>query len=211
MAGTKSPQSIESLIFSRIKRWGPGTVVLPSHFVDIGSREAVGIALHRLVKTGKIRRVARGVYDLPRTDPLLGELSPTIEEIAKALTERDRITLQPTGAYALNLLGLSEQVPAKVVFLTEGVSRKMKIGPMTIELRHTTPRNMATAGRLSGLVIQAFRSLGQEHVTATRVAKLKKTIPLAERRKLLKDLALAPAWMHSIFRDLADRSKAGTK
>lgn len=211
MAGTKSPQSIESRIFSRIKRWGPGTVVLPSHFVDIGSREAVGIALHRLVKTGQIRRIARGVYDLPRTDPLLGELSPTIEEITKALTERDRITLQPTGAYALNLLGLSEQVPAKVVFLTEGVSRKMKIGPMTIELRHTTPRNMATAGRLSGLLIQAFRSLGQDHVTATRIAKLKKTIPLPERRKLLKDLALAPAWMHPIFRDLAESSKAGTK
>lgn len=204
MAGAKSPQSIESRIFARIKRWGPGTVVLPSHFVDIGSREAVGIALHRLTKTGQIRRIARGVYDLPRMDPLLGEMSPTIEQITKAMTARDQITLQPTGTYALNLLGLSEQVPAKVVFLTEGVSRKMKFGRMTMELRHTTPRNMATAGRLSGLVIQAFRSLGQEHVTAARIAKLKNTIPLAERRKLLKDLALAPAWMHTIFRDLAE-------
>ncbi|XZE19371.1 DUF6088 family protein [Pirellulaceae bacterium SH449] len=211
MTGSKSPQSIESRIFSRIRRWGAGTVVLPNHFVDIGSRDAVGIALHRLVKTGQIRRIARGIYDLPRTDPLLGQMSPTIEAITKALTSRDRITLQPTGSYALNLLGLSEQVPAKVVFLTDGVSRNIKIEPMTIELRHTTPRNMATAGRLSGLLIQAFRSLGKEHVTAARIEKLKKTIPLVERRKLLKDLALAPAWMHNIFRDLAESSEAGTK
>ena len=211
MAGTKSPQSIESRIFSRIKRWGPGTVVLPSHFVDIGSREAVGIALHRLVKDGQLRRLSRGIYDLPRTDPLLGELSPTIEAVTAAITRRDQITLQPTGAYALNLLGLSEQVPAKVVFLTEGQSRKLTIGPMTIELRQTTPRNMATAGRLSGLLIQAFRALGKEHVTEARIAKLKKTIPQAERHKLLKDLALAPAWMHTIFRELAESSKVGTK
>jgi hypothetical protein len=119
--------------------------------------------------------------------------------------------LQPTGSYALNLLGLSEQVPAKVVFLTDGVSRNIRIEPMTIELRHTTPRNMATAGRLSGLLIQAFRSLGKEHVTAARIERLKKTIPLGERRKLLKDLALAPAWMHNIFRDLAESSEAGTR
>ena len=204
MVGTRSQKSIESRIFSRIKRWGPGTVVLPTHFLDIGSREAVGIALFRLVKDGKLRRLSRGVYDLPRTDPLLGELSPTIEAVTKAITRRDRIKLQPSGAYALNLLGLSEQVPAKVVFLTEGKSRKLTIGRMTIELRQTTPRNMATAGRLSGLLIQAFRALKKEHVTPARIAKLKETIPQAERRKLLKDLELAPAWMHPIFRELAE-------
>ena len=99
MAGAELPQSIESRIFSRIKHWGPGTVVLPSQSVYIGSREAVGIGLHRLVKTGQIRRVARGVDDLPRVDPLLGELSPTIEAITKALTERDRITRQPPDGF----------------------------------------------------------------------------------------------------------------
>ena len=112
--------------------------------------------------------------------------------------------LQPSGAYALNLLGLSEQVPAKIVFLTEGQSRTLKIGPMTIQLRRTTPRNMATAGRLSGLIIQAFRSLGKEHVTLARINKLKSTIPLKQRKELLKDLALAPAWMHPIFHEIAE-------
>jgi hypothetical protein len=204
MAGKKSPQSIESVIFSRIKRWGRGSVVLPANFLDLGSRQAVGVALHRLEKTKSIRRLSRGVYDYPMEDPLLGELSPTIEAITKALSQRDRLRLQPTGAYALNLLGLSEQVPAKIVFLTEGESRTLKIGPMTIELRRTTPRNMASSGRLSGLIIQAFRSLGKEHVSQTRIEKLKSSIPLKQRKELLKDIALAPAWMHSIFHDLAE-------
>ena len=204
MAGKKSPQSIESEIFSRIKRWGRGSVVLPANFLDLGSRQAVGVALHRLEKTKSIRRLSRGVYDYPIDDPLLGELSPTIEAITKALSQRDRLRLQPSGAYALNLLGLSEQVPAKIVFLTEGESRTLKIGPMTIQLRRTTPRNMATSGRLSGLIIQAFRSLGKDHVTKARIEKLKSTIPLKQRKDLLKDIALAPAWMHSIFHELAE-------
>jgi hypothetical protein len=80
----------------------------------------------------------------------------------------------------------------------------MKIGPMTIQLRRTTPRNMATAGRLSGLIIQAFRSLGKVHVTQARIDKLKSTSPLKQRKKLLKDLALSPAWMHPIFHELAE-------
>ena len=204
MAGKKSPQSIESAIFSRIQRWGRGNVVLPANFLDLGSRQAVGVALHRLEKTKSIRRLSRGVYDYPIEDPLLGELSPTIEAITKALSQRDRLRLQPSGAYALNLLGLSEQVPAKIVFLTEGESRTLKIGPMTIQLRRTTPRNMATSGRLSGLIIQAFRSLGKDHVTKARIEKLKSSIPLKQRKELLKDIALAPAWMHSIFHELAE-------
>ncbi len=204
MTGKKSPDSIESAVFSRIKRWGRGSVVLPANFLDLGSRQAVGIALHRLEKAKTIRRLARGVYDYPIEDPLLGELSPTIEAITKALTQRDQMKLQPSGAYALNLLGLSEQVPAKIVFLTEGESRTLKIGPMTIQLRRTTPRNMATAGRLTGLIIQSFRSLGKDHVTQARIDKLKSNIPSKRRKDLLKDLALAPAWMHPIFHEIAE-------
>ena len=133
--------------------------------MDLGSREAVDLALHRLAKKGILRRLARGVYDFPEQHPVLGLLSPSADTIAAALAGRDHTRLQPAGAYAANALGLSEQVPAKAVFLTDGPSRTVKIGPMTIQLRQTTPRNMAAAGRLSGLVIQAFRELGKEHVT----------------------------------------------
>ena len=200
----KSPQAIDSRIVAAIRARGRGAVVVPADFLDIGSREAVDVALHRLAREGTIRRLARGVYDFPKEHPVLGLLAPSAEDIAQALAGRDRTRLQPAGAYAANALGLSEQVPAKAVFLTDGPARTVKIGPTTIQLRRTTPKNMEAAGRLSGLLIQALRELGQEHVTPERRDHLKRTLPAEKRRELLKDLRLAPAWMHPIFRELAE-------
>src|SRR5262249_26118283 len=196
--------SIDSQILARIYGTGRGTIAVPRRFLDLGNRPAVGVALHRLSKKGVIRRLARGVYLYPETHPVLGDLTPPAETIAKAIASRDHARLQPAGAYAANLLGLSEQVPAKVVFLTDDASRTVQIGRMTIQLRRTTPRNMAAAGRLSGLVIQALRHLGKEHVTPERIAHLKKTLTAHQRQSLLKDLKVAPAWMPPILRDLAE-------
>jgi hypothetical protein len=204
MARRKSTQSIEPRLLATIHGSGRGSVFVPADFLDIGSREAIGIALHRLARKGTIRHLARGVYDFPKQHPVLGPLSPSAETVARALADRDHTRLQPAGAYAANALGLSEQVPAKAVFLTDGPSRTVKIGPTTIQLRRTTARNMAAAGRLSGLLIQALRELGNEHITAERRAHLKRTLPADKRRDLLKDLRLAPAWMHPIFRELAE-------
>jgi hypothetical protein len=204
MTTRKFLQSIDSKILATINGRGRGSVFVPADFLDLGSREAVDIALYRLARKGTIRRLARGVYDFPKKHPILGMLSPSADEVARALAGRDRTRLQPTGAYAANILGLSEQVPAKAVFLTDGPSRTVKIGPMTIQLRRTTPRNMEAAGRLSGLLMQALRELGEEHITPKRREHLKQTIPADKRRELLKDLRLAPAWMHPIFRELAE-------
>ena len=199
----KTTQSIDSMILAAIRGQGRGSVFVPADYLDLGSREAVDIVLHRLGRKGTIRRLARGVYDFPKEHPVLGPLSPSADAVAKALAGRDRTRLQPAGAYAANVLGLSEQVPAKAVFLTDGPSRTVKIGPTTIQLRRTTAKNMETAGRLSGLLIQALRELGKEHVTPERREHLKRTLPADKRRELIKDLRLAPAWMHPIFRELA--------
>lgn len=199
-----STQTIDSRILAAIRGRGRGSVFVPSDFLDLGSREAVDVALHRLARKGTIRRLARGVYDFPKKHPVLGLLQPSAEAIARALAGRDRTRLQPAGAYAANALGLSEQVPAKFVFLTDGPSRTVKIGPITVQLRRTTPKNMSAAGRLSGLLIQALRELGKEHVTPERRAYLKQTLPVEKRRELLRDIRLAPAWMHPIFRELAE-------
>jgi hypothetical protein len=200
----KTTESTDSRILTRIRKRGRGSVLVPGDFLDLGSREAVDLALHRLAKKGTVRRLARGVYDYPKEHPKLGPLSPPADVIAQALAGRDRTRLQPAGAYAANVLGLSEQVPAKAVFLTDGPSRTIKVGPTTIQLRRTTPRNMAAAGRLSGLLIQALRELGEDHITPARIAHLKRTLPAEERRGLLKDLGIAPAWMHSILRKVAE-------
>jgi hypothetical protein len=203
MDTNKHLQTIDNRVISRIYGTGRGSAFTPNAFLDLGGRDAVDQALSRLAAKGTIRRLARGLYDYPREHPELGVLSPDIQKVAKALAGKDRIRLQPAGAYAANLLGLSEQVPAKVVFLTDGPSRTVKIGRQEIQLRRTTPRNMAASGRLSGLLIQALRHLGKEHITPTRVAHLKRTLPARERQRLLKDLPLAPAWMHPLLRELA--------
>jgi hypothetical protein len=199
----KTTKSIDYRILAAIRSRGRGSVFVPPDFLEIGSRDAVDVTLHRLVRKGMIRRLARGVYDFPKQHPVLGPLFPSADVVAKALAGRDRTRLQPAGAYAANALGLSEQVPAKAVFLTDGPSRTVKIGRTTIQLRQTTARQMAAAGRLSGLLIQALRELGQEHMTPERREHLRRTLPARQRRELLKDLRLAPTWMHPIFRDLA--------
>lgn len=142
----------------------------------------------------------------PKVHPKLGKLLSSPEKIAEALVGRDCTRIQPTGAYAANILGLSEQVPAKVVFLTDGTSRTVRIGATTIQLRRTTPKNMAMAGRLSGLLAQALRELGKEHITPERIEHLKRTIPLNARQELLKDIRFIPEWMHSIFKELAEET-----
>jgi hypothetical protein len=196
-------QSVDSKILIRIYGRRKGCVVTPGDFLDLGSRQAVDLALHRLAKKGTLRRLTRGLYDYPRADPDLGLLSPTTDAIVKALKGRDKILLQPSGGYASNLLGLSDQVPMKIVFLTDGSARRVQIGKQVIMLKHTTPRAMATAGRVSGLVIQALRHIGQQYVDDAIVARLKKRLSDDDKKQLLQDIRYAPAWIAAILRRVA--------
>ena len=199
----KHSDSIDTEILGRIRERGPGYVFTASDFLDIGSRDSVDQALSRNARGGIIRKVTRGIYHLPQQDPLLGELSASSEAIAQAMARRDAARLQPTGANAANRLGLSEQVPMRVVYLTDGRSRRAKVGRREIILRRTTPRMMATAGRMSGTVIQALRWMGRDHVDSQVVTKLRQRLVPADKRQLIKDLRYAPAWMAPIIRELA--------
>jgi len=195
----KHAQSIDTKIFDRIKRNASGRVFSARDFLDLGSRPAIDQTLSRHCRAGRLRKVARGLYDLPRIDPQLGQLSPNFDAIAEALKGRDAIRLQPTGAHAANMLGLSDQVPVKIVYLTDGPSRRVTVGGLDIVLKHTTTRNMATAGRLSGLVIQALRWLGKNHVDDKIVAKLRRNLKPADRAALVRDAPYAPAWIAEIM------------
>ena len=199
---SKHKQSIDIKVLNRIYGHGRGWVFTPKHFSDLGSRDAVAAALKRYRQTGLIRQLARGLYDYPRIDSALGMLSPSPDAIAQALAGRDAVRLQPSGAYAANLLGLSTQVPMKLVYLTDGPSRMVVIGKKQILLRRTTPRNMATAGRISGLVIQALRHLGRAHVDEAVLAQLDRRLDPASRAQLLRDVRYAPAWVAEIMRRL---------
>jgi len=198
----KHAQSVDGKVIGRIRGKGKGWVFTPADFQDLGSRTAVGLALMRHTRAGMIRQLDRGLYDYPASDPRFGLLSPSTDTIAEALKGRDAAHLQPTGAYAANMLGLSDQVPMKTVFLTDGPSRQVRIGKREIVLKHTTTRNMAGAGTPSGLVIQALRWIGRAHVDARMVALLKSRLSDDDRRRLMKDIRYAPAWVADVIRQI---------
>jgi hypothetical protein len=199
--------SLKDKILQRVKREEPGWVFSRSDFLDLGSTDAIGMVIQRLLKMGKLRRVAHGLYDLPRTHSLMGQLSATSDAIAAAIARRDGIRLQTTEAAAANLLNLSEQVPARIVYNADRRRRTMKAGGRTIEFRERSRRKMAVTGGTSGLVMAGLRSLGREQVTGERLAHLRKLLKPADRRRLLKDLRFAPAWMHPHLRFIAGEEK----
>ena len=163
---------------------------------------AVASALARHKRLGIVRQLARGLYEYPIEHPKLGRVAPPADAVARAIARRDAVRLQPAGAYAANVLGLSEQVPTKIVFLTDGPPRRVKLGRREIVLKRTTPRNMATAGRKSGTVIQALRHVGQRHADAKVVSILDRQLSPADRAQLRKDLRYAPAWVADLLRPL---------
>lgn len=199
----KQAQSVDFKVLNRIYGHGGGWVFTPAHFLDLGSRTAVAAALKRHKKAGVIRQLDRGLYDYPIDHPTLGRIAPSADAVARALARRDAVRLQPTGAYAANILGLSEQVPTRIEFLTDGPSRRVKFGRQEIVLKRTTPRNMATAGRKSGTIIQALRHIGQAHVSDRTLAILRRQLTKQDHAQLLKDLTYAPAWIADILRQLA--------
>ena len=204
-ASTLSRQLAQRI--ARQARQQPAWVFTPSDFLDLGTPHAVGMALSRMVRAGTLRRVARGLYDMPRSHPLLGELSPSADALVQAVARRDGTVVQPLDMEATNLLGLSEQVVAKPVYETNGPSRKLRVGALEIEFKHRSPRRVTAAAESSNLVFAALRGLGKAHVTLERVAHLQRLLPPRQRAQLLKDLPLAPAWMHPFLRHIGAQPK----
>jgi len=197
-------QSIDIQVRSRIYGHGRGWVFTPKHFQGIGSAAAIESALRRFKQAGVIRKLARGLYDYPVQHPVLGTVAPSADAVARALVGRDAIRLQPSGAYAANVLGLSEQVPSRIVFLTDGPSRKVKIGKQEIILKQTVPRNVAAAGRKSGTLIQALRYLGQDQVDNRICTILRRKITDEDRAAIRRDLRYAPAWIADLLRPFTE-------
>ena len=194
----------------RISRYAgkdPARAYTPADFLDLGTPHAVGMALSRMVRAGRLRRLARGLYDVPRNHPLFGELNPSTDALVQAIARRDGVVIQPLDVEATNLLGLSEQVVAKPVYETNGPSRVLKVGDLEIEFKHRAPRRVTAAAESSNLVFAALRGLGRAHVSMKRVAHLQQMLPLKQRIQLIKDLPFAPAWMHPFLRHIANQPK----
>lgn len=194
--------TVQERILARMQR-NPRKVHISKDFLDLGSRPAVDLALFRLAQSKTIQRIARGLYCLPRTNPRLGiDLAPDLDEVAQALARRTGSHAVPSGAVAANSLGLSTQVPAKPVYLTDGRTRSVRVGNTVIVFRHTPPKDMPLGSPLSAMVFQALRHLGRENVDAETIARLRRRLPPEERRQLLRDAHHVTDWVAASVRKI---------
>ncbi|WP_428833854.1 DUF6088 family protein [Methylorubrum populi] len=191
----------------RVRASGRGSVFTPSDFLTVAARSAVDQALSRLTKDGQLRRLARGLYDFPKVHPKLGPLSPSPDDVAKALARETGSQVQIAGARAANALGLSTQVPAQSTYLTDGPSRRVVLGKRVVDLRHASPKHLVAPGSPAGTVVQALRHVGS--VRAADVAQVASRQLSANDKKTLAATAIqAPAWMRPTLVSIATAAVA---
>jgi hypothetical protein len=201
-------QSIEKQVETSIKRRPKGSLVLPDDYLTYGTSDAIRKALDRLQDRNVLVRVAQGIYVRPKISKLIGPMLPTAEEVAEAIAKRDRIRTLPTGSYALNALGLSTQVPMNIVLLTDGSPREIRVGKRKIKFKKTTPKNLLAKGKISRLVIQALKEIGNGKVTEAEVLKIVNMLRKENEKDLRHDIALAPVWIQKIMRKALPDEKA---
>lgn len=200
-------ESIEIQILDRIKKAKRGMLFFSDSFVAYGNAKAISKALERLTKQGELMRVSTGMYVRPETDPVIGPITPSIEAIAQAIAKRDKARIIPTGVYALNKLGLSTQVPLNIVYLTDGAARKVKIGRRVITFKRATPKNVAVIGEISGLAIQALKTLEKTKVSKEEIIKIQEQLKKEKITHLQHDIRLAPEWIRKIMQQVLKEGK----
>jgi hypothetical protein len=189
---------IEVKIKNRIIGHSYGWCFTLLDFSDLGNETSIRKALSNLQKQNFIRRLAQGIYDYPEIHPILGILPPDLYEVAKTIAKKNGVQIQPSGALAANLLGFSTQVPGRIIFLTEGLSRKVKIGNQEIIFKKTTKKMMSTAGTKVGLLIQALKNVGKDHIDQTIYAKISKYLKGSNKNEIRRNMKSAPAWIRDI-------------
>lgn len=201
-------QSIESIIKNEIVGHGQGWCFTPFAFQNLGSSESIRVALFNLQRQSFIRRLAQGIYDYPKKHEILGIIPPDLHQVAQAIAEKNGVLIQPSGAHAANLAGLSEQVPGKIIYLTEGPSRKVKIGKQEIVFKKASRKVMATAGTREGLIIQAFKNLGtKDQIDDVIRARTKKFLEPSTEQELIQNLRYAPVWIRKIIFEIMGLTK----
>lgn len=200
-------QTKHNQIVARVERLGPGKAFSAKDFLDIASRTMIDVTLASLAQSGKIRRVRRGLYDMPKINPALGgELSPDIDDAAQAIARRQRWKIVPEGAWAANLLGLSTQVPSKITYLTDGPNNEVLIGRRSIHFKHARPKAMAGLEGKFALVVQALRYLGKEGVGTREIQTLRTALSPAEKRRLVKDARFGVDWIYEVAKKIAEKT-----
>jgi hypothetical protein len=204
-------RSTEEKALRRIHGNGGRWAFSARDFADLGSRPTVDSALHRLERRGSIRRVIRGIYDRPQFSEVLStELSPDLDQVAQALARKFGWRIQPSGAVAQNLLRLSTQVPARAVYLSDGPNRSYEVGRTALVFDHAALKEAGFKLPESRLIVQALKSLGQEHVTPEVISTIRAWLAPNLRARVLADTETATGWVYAALRRIAGRDTDGS-
>ena len=198
-------QSIDDKILNKVRKCGRGTIFSSTDFTNLGEPKSVLKALERMANTETIIRVSRGIYCYPKIEKTLGlgAIYPTFEEIAQYIAKRDKARIVPTGSYALNVLGLSTQVPANVVFLTDGSPRNITLkSGRGIKFVKTAPKNLAFKNRLAMLLTFALKEIGEGNITKEQKLHIAKLLKNEEKETLEKDYPIMPNWIQLLISKL---------
>ena len=186
-----------------IRGHGRGSVFTASDFFALGTWPAIRQALTRLTRQGVIRRIGVSLYHYPRINEKLGgEIPPPPDVVALAVARKTGSRIVASGALAANLLGLSTQVPAKRVYLTNGPTRMITVDPHTLSFRHVAPRRMAAKGKLSGIVFEALRYVKATNVTGDVITTLQRNLSADAKAELKRDLPHAAGWMRPYIQQI---------
>jgi len=189
-------QSIRNSIFKRISGGGRGRSYTSKDFFDLGSRAAVDQSLSRLARTGLMRRIKSGIYDFPRINPRLGGvLTPNMDDVVKSIARKNNIRIMASEAVAANRLGLSTQVPAQMIFLTDGPSKKIQINNFNIKFSHASPKRMSICGTKSEMILQALYYFGKSRVDDTMIKRISNMLSKEDKEHLIQDARFSPAWI----------------
>lgn len=197
--------SIHKRLIELIQEKEPGEILFPGDFLELGSPEAIHMALSRLTEEKILVRLGKGIYVKPKTDPLLGQVLPSLEEVAHKIAAKEKVLIRPTGAYALNKLGLSTQVPTKVVYLTNGSRRTIRVGRGTITFKSTTPKKLAATNDAVFLAIQALLTIGENEITPKVIDTLVKALRRESPAAIREDAKFAPHYIARTLYLIADK------
>lgn len=203
--------SVENKVLSRIYGNGRGYAFSSSDFIDRFSINNIDKALSMLVKKNKIRRVARGIYDYPKYSELLQkELSPDIEQVARAIARKHNWQIEVSGESALNILGLSTQVVGRYIYLSNGGNKKYILNDGTVlEFKKSTLKNIGFKYKESSLIVQALKALGKDRIDENIINSIRIKIEPSKFPKILKDTKTSTVWIYEIIKQICKVDENG--
>ena len=188
-------------IRGNIERAEAGSVFVSTDFTDITDKKTVNMGLIRLADEGLIKKILFGVYYKPEFNELLGEsVAPSPNNVAHALARNFGWTIVPCGDTALNLLGLSTQVPSQWVYVSDGAYKEYTFDNTTIKFKRTTNKEISKVSYKTALTIQALKALGKENITEQVILRLKKILTDEEKEKMLAESKSATSWVLELIK-----------